>query len=105
MAATLFSSGRREEAYEMALEGLSQGNPRGCYELGMLLYAEGDFISAVIWNEKCLNEAPDWPYGFLAMHSIAACYHKAGVPKMADFWARIVLERAPFFQPSQGFLL
>ena len=79
-------------------------NPRWYYENGMASYYDGDYISAVLWNETCLREAPDWPYGFLAMHNIAATYHKAGLLKMADQWARKTYEMAPFFDAVRCFI-
>ena len=105
-ADSLFRAGNRDLAERVAMHGLIvKGNPRGCYELGMLFYWEGDYIHSVLWNEWCLQEVPDWPYSFLAMHSIAASYHKAGYFKMADQWARSALGNAPYFEPARSFLM
>jgi len=105
LAVILFRIGKRDVAGLMALLGLSQDNPRGCYEIGMEFFYEEDFIASVRWSEMCLHSVPDWDYAFLAMHSLAAAYHKAGLLKMADVWARKAVEKAPFFEPSRTFLL
>lgn len=105
MAYALFAAGNEAAAMDFALQQLAERKPRGSYELGMIMFHKGDFIKAVAWNELCLQEFPDWTYSFLAMHSIAASYHKAGVLSMADTWARLALDHAPFFEPSRTFLL
>jgi hypothetical protein len=71
----------------------------------MQYYIEGDFVNSVMWSEACLRAVPDWPYAFLAMHSIAAAYHKAGLTRMADTWARSAVAAAPFFEPARSYLM
>jgi hypothetical protein len=80
-------------------------NARRYYEMGMECFYQGDYINSVIWSERCLNDAPDWAYSFLAMHSIAAAYHHAGLLVMADMWARRTIQTAPFFELTRSFLL
>ena len=94
----------KKKTEQRCSEKRKMANPRWYYENGMASYYDGDYISAVLWNETCLREAPDWPYGFLAMHNIAATYHKAGLLKMADLWARKTYEMAPFFDAVRCFI-
>lgn len=105
LAASMFRGNGHSPAIRNAMDWLDKRNPRGCYELGMKCYHQGDFINAVLWSELCLTEVPDWPYSFLAMHSIAASYHKAGLLQMADHWARKSVSTAPFFEPPRSFII
>ena len=87
------------------METTEPKNPRWYYELGMEYYHKGDYINSVVCSERCLHEDPDWPYSFLAMHSIAAAYHRAGLFIMADWWARRTVQKAPFFEKTRSFFL